>query len=694
VPRPVSNPPNPWLSTHVEWLEEPPAATLEVFEEEAKSILAENDSPDVGFRYSVNPYRGCFHACAYCLAGDTPILMGDGRTRSLRDVRVGDEIVGTERTGDYRRFVRTTVLAHWSTTKEAFRVTLADGTVLIASGDHRFLTERGWKHVTAAPAGEQRPFLTANNSLMGIGRLVAGPSETLDYRQGYLCGMIRGDALLRSYTYDGRRRGRDRVHQFRLALADLEALARSRAYLDALAVETREIVFQAAVGQRREMRAIRTSAGAAVERVHDIVRWPDEASDDWCKGFLAGIFDAEGSYSQGCLRIANGDPDIIARTTTALQRFGFDAMVDNTSRERPMQYVRVRGGMCEHVRFFHLTDPAITRKRTIDGMAVKNRADLRVLSVTALGVVMPMFDVTTGTGDFIADGVISHNCYARPTHQYLGFGAGTDFDRKIVVKTNAPEVLRASFMKKSWRGELIAFSGDTDCYQPLEASYELTRRCLEVCAEFANPVGVITKSMVIRRDVGLLARLARETGSTVTLSIPFANDDVARKIEPFASPPSRRFETLRILSAAGIETGIAIAPVIPGLNDSDIAELLERAREAGARRAFMIPVRLAAEVLPVFRERIRAELPEERVRKIEHGILELRGGDKSGPTPGKMNESQFGARFRGLGERWKAVEAMFDLHYRRLGFDGGEAGDDEHADRRTFKRPTHQLDLF
>jgi DNA repair photolyase len=259
-----------------------------------------------------------------------------------------------------------------------------------------------------------------------------------------------------------------------------------------------------------------------------------------------------------------------------------------------------------------------------------------------------------------------------------------------VVKTNAPELLRATFMKKSWQGELIAFSGDTDCYQPLEASYELTRRCLEICAEFANPVGVITKSMVIRRDVELLARLSRETYAKVTLSIPFARDDVARKIEPFASPPSKRFETLRMLSDAGVMTGIAIAPVIPGLNDSDVAELLERAWEAGARRAFMIPVRLAAEVLPVFRERIRAELPEERVRKIEHGIQELRGGQKSG----KMNESRFGARFQGLGERWKTVEAVFDLHYKRLGFAGGEMRDDEHAELRTFKRPTNQLDLF
>lgn len=281
-------------------------------------------------------------------------------------------------------------------------------------------------------------------------------------------------------------------------------------------------------------------------------------------------------------------------------------------------------------------------------------------------------------------------CYARPSHQYLGFGAGTDFDRKIVVKRNAPELLRARFAQRSWQGALIAFSGDTDCYQPLEVSYQLTRRCLEVCADHGNPVGVITKSSVIRRDVDLHARLAATTASSVTLSIPFARDDTARLIEPFAAPPSRRFESLRLLSDAGVRTGIAIAPVIPGLNDADIPELLERAHEAGARHAFMVLLRLPAEVLPVFRERVAEALPPERVRRIEHAIQELRGG--------RMNDPRFGSRFRGSGARWQAIEAMFALHVRRLGFlpehgmsDSAGWGPDPTA---TFKRPTAQLGLF
>jgi DNA repair photolyase len=249
-------------------------------------------------------------------------------------------------------------------------------------------------------------------------------------------------------------------------------------------------------------------------------------------------------------------------------------------------------------------------------------------------------------------------CYARPSHQYLGWGAGTDFDRKIVVKTNAHELLEKELARESWEGDTLVFSGNVDCYQPLEASYGLTRRCLEVCLAFGNPVGLITKAALIRRDAALLAEIARRARVRVHLSIPFADDAVARKIEPYASRPSLRFEAMRALSDAGICTGISIAPLIPGLNDTDVPELLERARDAGAQTAFMVPLRLSREVLPVFDERLQAAFPD-RADKVRRGLLELRGG--------KMNESAFGARFQGAGARWTAVQQLFEIHCRRLG---------------------------
>jgi len=168
------------------------------FEIHARSII--NRVPQtsrVPFRWTINPYRGCSHSCVYCLTGETPILMADGRTQPLADLRPGDEIYGTVRRGNYRRYVHTTVLAHWQTVKAAYRVTLEDGTQLITSGDHRFLSNRGWKHVTGAESGPlQRPHLTTNNKLMGVGAFAEPPKESADYLRGYLCGMIRGDGWI------------------------------------------------------------------------------------------------------------------------------------------------------------------------------------------------------------------------------------------------------------------------------------------------------------------------------------------------------------------------------------------------------------------------------------------------------------------------------------------------------------------
>ncbi len=277
-------------------------------------------------------------------------------------------------------------------------------------------------------------------------------------------------------------------------------------------------------------------------------------------------------------------------------------------------------------------------------------------------------------------------CYARPSHQYLGFGAGTDFDRKIVVKVDAPELLAEVFAKRSWRGESITFSGNTDCYQPLEGQYRLTRRCLEVCLEHRNPVHVITKAALVRRDVELLAALAREARCGVTLSIPYADDETGRAVEPYASSVSARFETIRVLSSAGIPTSVNIAPLIPGLTDAHVPAILERAREAGARGAAIMPVRLAAEVLPVFLERMAKAFPT-RFEKIKSAIGQIRNGG--------LNESAFGKRMVGEGPRWLAVQALFDAHCRRLGLNIHDAeGDSSEGEPGTFRRPSAQRDLF
>src|SRR5215470_880052 len=261
-------------------------------------------------------------------------------------------------------------------------------------------------------------------------------------------------------------------------------------------------------------------------------------------------------------------------------------------------------------------------------------------------------------------------CYARPSHEYLSFGAGTDFDRKIMVKLRAAELLRAAFAKKSWRKETVAFSGVTDCYQPLEASYRLTRACLEVCVEHANPAAIITKSALIERDVDVLAQLARVASVFVTVSIPFWDPERARAIEPYVATPARRLRVIETLARAGLAVGVNVAPIIPGLNDQDIPKILAAARDAGARSAGHVLLRLPGSVKQVFEERLRAALPLQADRVL-HRIRETRGG--------QLYDPRFGTRGRGEGTYAEAIRTLFETTAARLGFQRGGMGMDSDA---------------
>lgn len=504
-PIPAANPKSRFAANLVEYFDELPGPEVElsVYEDHTQQVLAENDSPDLGFRYSVNPYRGCFHGCAYCLAGETRILMADGSNKPLADVKAGEQVVGTERHGAGRRFVPSLVLDRWATARRAYRVRLDSGAELIASGDHRFLTAQGWRYVIAP--------------------------------------------------------GRN---------------ARARLHL-----------------QERD-----TCLGPGKERLK---------ARGWFK----------------------------------------------------------------------------TAARAVEGTVAGG-----VAAIDALGMSLPLFDIATATGDFVANGVVSHNCYARPTHEYLSFGAGTDFERKIVIKPRAPELLREAFEKKSWAGELIMLSGNTDCYQPLENEYRLTRGLLEVCAEYRNPVHVITKSALIERDIDVLQKLCAEASVGVSISIPFWNAETARKLEPFVTTPQRRMRTVERLAAAGIAVTVNVAPLILGLGDRDMPSILEAAAAAGAVGASLIPLRLPGPVQQVFSERLTAAFPL-AAEKVLRRTREMRGG--------KLNDPRFGARMSGEGEIYQTVERLFHQRCERLGLNRWEGH--RHERPQTFRRPTDrggQLRLF
>ena len=509
--RPSANPTNRFHDTAVAYDEGdgPPPATVKLIEDHSRSILASNDSPDVGFNFSVNPYRGCLHACAYCLAGDTQITLADGRTRRLADLRPGDAIYGTQMVQGTRRYVHTRVLHHWATRKPAFRITLADGTDLIASGDHRFLSERGWRFVEAAEPPFQRPTLKLHDMLAGPGN-----------------------------------------HS---------------------ALSTRAHVTE-----------------------HSI------ASE---------------------LRYANGN----ARAITESHAYRI------TSYPRPWQ---------------------------LSGREVETLPTSRIVRIEPIGT-RDLFDITTGTGDFIANGVVSHNCFARPSHEYLDMGAGTDFDTKIVVKPHAAQLLREAFDKPSWNGDLVMFSGVTDCYQAVESQLHLTRQCLEVCLEYRNPVGIITKSALIERDLDLIVELHKEAGVHLSVSIAWVDADLARAIEPWAPAPERRFKVLEKFAKAGVPVGVMCAPIMPGLNDDQVVRVLERAKDAGAQSAGWVLLRLPGAVAPVFEERIRAAFPL-AADKIMHRIRETRGGEK-------LYDPRWHTRGRGEGVYAQTIAAMFETTVKRLG---------------------------
>jgi DNA repair photolyase len=271
-------------------------------------------------------------------------------------------------------------------------------------------------------------------------------------------------------------------------------------------------------------------------------------------------------------------------------------------------------------------------------------------------------------------------CYARPTHEYLGFGAGTDFDTQIVAKLRAPELLRRAFERPSWTGEPIAFSGNTDAWQPLEASLRLTRGCLEVCAEYRNPIAAVTKSPLVERDLDLLSALASHGAASVSITLPFLDAARARALEPWAASPERRLRTIERLAAAGIPVGVSVAPVIPGLNDEEIPRVLAAAREAGATRAHWLLLRLPGSTKAVFEERLRSALPE-RAERVLHRIRETHDG--------KLYDGRFGVRGRGEGEYARSIASLFDAVHARLGFETHSPSTPS-----PFRRPRAQLALF
>lgn len=249
-------------------------------------------------------------------------------------------------------------------------------------------------------------------------------------------------------------------------------------------------------------------------------------------------------------------------------------------------------------------------------------------------------------------------CFARQYHEYIDFGCGSDFESKIIVKPNAPVLLRNELKKLKWNVPHLDFSFATDPYLPLEAHYELTRQCLAVCADFQVPVGVITKSPLVTRDIDILTKLKNVS---VFFSIPFYTKEKSNPFEPYVPVPEVRFRAMKQLSEAGIPVGIGIAPIIPGYNESDIPQLLERAKECGAQYAFMNMLHFDTDsILDYFLQKLNERVPPTKVTKILNHIRRERDGE--------LRHKIYADRGRGKTEQWEVTKRLFEFHYKRLGF--------------------------
>jgi DNA repair photolyase len=456
---------------HDGWYEEEAPNKIEtiVLPEPARSIISRNKSPDIGFETSINPYRGCEHGCIYCMSGDTPILMADGATKVLADVKVGDAIYGTRRIGSNRHYIKTEVLAQWSVIKPAYRVTLKDGRELITGADHRFLTDLGWKYVIGTGSdGPLRPQLGIREQLMG--------------------------------------------------------------------------------------------------------------------------------------------PDLAC---------------------------------------------------ALASQVVKSEVRFSVTRISPIGKAMRLFDITTGTEDFIANGVVSHNCYARPSHAYVGLSPGLDFETRLFYKANAAQLLEAELASKNYKCLPIMLGANTDPYQPLEKTHKVTRSILEVLLRCRHPVNITTKGALVARDVDLLAEMARDRLVHVMFSIPTLDNEMKRVLEPRAAAAAARLKAMRMLADAGVPVGVLVAPIIPVLTEHEIEAVLAASREAGASLAGYTLLRLPWEVKDLFREWLAEHFPE-RAAHVMSLVRSIRGG--------RDNDPQFGTRMHATGPVAALLRQRFQLACRKLGF--------------------------
>jgi DNA repair photolyase len=397
---------------------------------------------------------------------------------------------------------------------------------------------------------------------------------------------------------------------------ELEALGRAHHFLAEAAQHVVELPVAVPAGGWEPGRIPAPAGRRGIAPITDVVRWPENPGVDWNAGFLAGVVDAGGAVVGGELRIRLAAPDMVGRVTSALRRLGLrHAVLPECHAEGGRSAVRLLGGAGGLLRLLRLADPAVGTLRNLGGAPVTGGAELAVESVQALGVETAMYDITTGTGDFVAEGVISHNCFARNTHTYLELDAGADFDSQIVVKVNVARVLERELRAPRWGREPVAMGTNTDPYQRAEGRYRLMPGVIRALAGSGTPFSVLTKGTVLTRDLPLIAAVAADVPVGLGVSIALVDRCLQSRLEPGTPSPAARLDLVRRITDAGLSCGVMVAPVLPLLTDSAEAldALLAQVKEAGANGATV----LALHLRPGTREWFLGWLAREHPKLVE-----------------------------------------------------------------------------
>ena len=546
-------------------------------------------------RWSVNPYLGCPHQCHYCVSPDTLVFMADGSSKRIDDVQVGDEIYGVEKqpTNHYA-VARAKVTAKAETMKKPYRLTFSNGQQIVCSGDHRFLTHRGWKYTSGTERGKyRRPFLTENDRMVCIPIYPTIEFDvTDDYRRGYLSGIIRGDANLAEYHYDDK----GSQYHFRLALKEPEAVERTSDYLAHFGIEVREFDFPMVDRKTKETvshKAIRKSGVCNYEKIRSLVEWNTD-NREWLRGFMAGIYDAEGCKGDA-KRMSNSNQQIINAYCLALESFGLDYTFDKPRRKgcgKLVQQVRLKGGLLASLQFLRTCRPAIMSLFDFEGARLKFTGNaVGLVEKKKLTNPTRLIDIETTTGNFFANGIVAHNCYLKkgPGAKVLG-GDKPTLKAGVVSEEHAYHLAMAEILENREQiirdgGLFMTFTSDPCLKDTGGLFFAIASQCVHLNV----PVTMLTKcNDFVDYLMGQECEAAaddfgsgNESEIQIAVGWTLTGHD---ELESNATSNSKRIEEMKLVSKYKIFGKIVPwASIEPVITFDASLRMIEQALEAGCR---------------------------------------------------------------------------------------------------------------